>query len=165
MIKSLHQKNCEVRISGILSLHHNFYVRLFRGIFPITKVSVHCTVYNVQRRYFCRKLEVVDKNPRNVFRSVRGTLYYSMLLVFLKVSCTVCVQFLWNSFYRKRLSQQNGDMKKRDLHAFKLHLEQGRLLSPLPRPPPPAPVSNCRDKRGWLACVSCPPPSPHGWIM
>ncbi len=46
------------------------------------------------------------------------------------------VQFLWNSFYRKRLPQQNGDMRKRDLHAFKLHLEQGRLLSPLPRPPP-----------------------------
>jgi hypothetical protein len=29
------------------------------------------------------------------------------------------VQFLWNSFYRKRLPQQNGDMRKRDLHAFK----------------------------------------------
>ncbi len=41
------------------------------------------------------------------------------------------VQFLWNSFYRKRLSQQNGDMRKRDLHAFKLHVEQGRLLSPV----------------------------------
>ncbi len=29
------------------------------------------------------------------------------------------MQFLWNSFYRKRLPQQNGDMRKRDLHAFK----------------------------------------------
>jgi hypothetical protein len=50
---------------------------------------------------------------------------------------TAGVEFLWNSFYRKRLLQQNGDMRKRDLHAFKLHLEQGRVLSPLPRPPPP----------------------------
>ena len=48
------------------------------------------------------------------------------------------VQFLWNSFYRKRLPQQNGDMRKRDLHAFKLYVEQGRLLSPPPpRPLPP----------------------------
>jgi hypothetical protein len=72
MIISLH-KNCEVRISGIISLHHNFYLRLFRGIFPITKVSVHCKVYNVQRRYFCWKLEVVHKNLRNVILSVLFT--------------------------------------------------------------------------------------------
>ncbi len=64
------------------------------------------------------------------------------------------VQFLWNSFYRKRLPQQNGDMRKRDLHAFKLHLEQGRLLSPLPRPPPPHAI------RGWRALCFLPPPPP-----
>ncbi len=39
------------------------------------------------------------------------------------------MQFLRNSFYRKRLPQQNGDMRKRDLHAFKLYVEQGQLLS------------------------------------
>jgi hypothetical protein len=70
------------------------------------------------------------------------------------------VQFLWNSFYRKL--QQSGDMRKRDLHAFKLHLEQGRLLSPLPRPPPTP------DKRLAGSVFPAPPlyPStPHGWIM
>ncbi len=55
-------------------------------------------------------------------------------------------------------------MRKRHLHAFKLHLEQGHVLSPLPRPPPPTPTSNCRDKRGRLAlCFMPPPPSPP-WL-
>ena len=62
----------------------------------------------------------------------------------------ISVQFLWNSFYRKRLLQQNGDMRKRDLHVFKLHVEQGRVLSP----PPPCPPLPTRDKR--LAGSVCP---------
>ena len=72
------------------------------------------------------------------------------------------VQFLWNSFYRKRLPQQNGDMRKIDLHTFKLHLEQGRLLSPPPPTPPPHAI------RGWRAlCVlpTPPPPSTHALAM
>ncbi len=76
----------------------------------------------------------------------------------------IIVQFLWNSFYRKRLPQQNGDMRKRDLHAFKLHLEQGRLLSP-PPPRPPSPPT--RDKRlaGSVFPVSPPPPPTHSpWL-
>jgi hypothetical protein len=43
-----------------------------------------------------------------------------------QVLCSSCGAL----FYRKRLPQQNGDMRKRDLHAFKLCVEQGRL--PLP---------------------------------
>ncbi len=75
-------------------------------------------------------------------------------------SYTVCtVQFLWNSFYRKRLPQQNGDMRKRDLHAFKLHLEQGRLPSPLPRPPPTHAI------RGWRALCVLPPPPPSNHAL
>ena len=59
-------------------------------------------------------------------------------------------------FYRKRLPQQNGDMRKRDLHAFKLYVEQGRLLSP----PPPRPLPPTRDKRlaGPVYPASPPPP-------
>ncbi len=59
-------------------------------------------------------------------------------------------------FYRKRLPQQNGDMRKRDLHVFKLHVEQGQLLSPpSPRPlPPPHAI------KGWRALCLLLPPSP-----
>ncbi len=49
-------------------------------------------------------------------------------------------------------------MRKRHLHAFKLQLEQGRILSPLPRPPHP-PLTDAIREAGWL-CVSCPPPFP-----
>ncbi len=65
------------------------------------------------------------------------------------------VQFLWNSFYQKSLLQQNGDMRKRDLHAFKLHLEQGRALSPLP---PPHPLLTVAIRGGRLALCFLPPP-------
>ena len=54
-------------------------------------------------------------------------------------------------FYRKRLPQQNGDRRKRDLHAFQVYVGQGRLLAP---PPPPT-----RDKKAGLVYYDCPPPS------
>ncbi len=37
-------------------------------------------------------------------------------------------------FYRKRLPQQNGDRRKRNLHAFQVYVGQGWVLAP---PPPP----------------------------
>ncbi len=55
-------------------------------------------------------------------------------------------------FYRKRLPQQNGDRRKRNLHAFWLYVGQGRVLAP-PLPP-------TRDKRAGLVYYDCPPP-PH----
>jgi hypothetical protein len=67
--------------------------------------------------------------------------------------------------YRKRLLQQNGDMRKRHLHACKLHLEQGHIYSHL-SPSPPTPASNRRDKRGLLALFPAPPLPTHSpcWI-
>jgi hypothetical protein len=47
-------------------------------------------------------------------------------------------------------------MRKRDLHAFKLYVEQGRLLSP----PPPRPLPPTRDKRLAGSVCPAPPPSP-----
>ncbi len=65
-------------------------------------------------------------------------------------------------FYRKRLPQQNGDMRKRDLHAFKLYVEQGRLLAP----PPPRPLPPTRDKRlAGPVYPASPPPSTHALPM
>jgi hypothetical protein len=53
-------------------------------------------------------------------------------------------------FYRKRLPQQNGDRRKRNLHAFGLYVGQGRVLAP---PPPPT-----RDKKAGLVYYGYPPP-------
>jgi hypothetical protein len=65
-------------------------------------------------------------------------------------------------FYRKRLPQQNGDMRKRDLHAFKLYVEQGRLLSP----PTLRPLPPTRDKRlAGPVLPAPPPPSTHALPM
>ncbi len=55
-------------------------------------------------------------------------------------------------FYRKRLPQQNGDRRNRDLHAFQVYVGQGRLLAP---PPPPT-----RDTKAGLVYPACPPLSP-----
>jgi hypothetical protein len=60
--------------------------------------------------------------------------------------------FCVSLFYRKRLPQQNGDRRKRDLHAFQMYVGQGRLLAP---PPPPT-----RDKKAGLVYYACSPPPP-----
>jgi hypothetical protein len=98
---------------------------------------------------FKTKKKEIDAAQLEEFSAIPTTVYF------------VIVQFLWNSFYRKRLPQQNGDMRKRDLNAFKLYVEQGQLLSP----PPPHPLRPTRDKR--LAGSVCPAPplhprTPHG---
>ena len=59
--------------------------------------------------------------------------------------------------YRKRLLQQNGDMRKRHLHACKLHLEQGHIYSHLSPPHPP--LTDAIREAGWL-CFLPPPPLP-----
>jgi len=56
-------------------------------------------------------------------------------------------------FYRKRLPQQNGDRRKRDLHAFQVYVGQGRLLAP---PPPPHAI------RRRALCTLPAPPLSHG---
>ncbi len=62
------------------------------------------------------------------------------------------VQLLRSSFlYRKRLPQQNGDRRKRNLHAFQVYVGQGWV----PAPPPPPPT---RDKKAGLVYYGCPPP-------
>jgi hypothetical protein len=74
-----------------------------------------------------------------------------------KLLCSTCGTL----FYRKRLPQQNGDIRKRDLHAFKLYVEQGRLLSP----PTPRPLPPTRDKRlaGPVLPAPSPPPTHSPW--
>ncbi len=64
-----------------------------------------------------------------------------------KVMYSSCVAL----FYRKRLPQQNGDRRKRDLHAFRVYVGQGRLLVP---PPPPHVI-----RRRALCTLLAPPPS------
>jgi hypothetical protein len=58
-------------------------------------------------------------------------------------------------------------MRKRHLHAFKLHLEQGHIYSHLsPTPPPHPPLTDAIREAGWL-CFLPPPLLPThspGWI-
>ncbi len=99
------------------------------------------------------------------FLTVLYDVFYYMYIFLLKLAYPVIFTLCRTLFYRKRLPQQNGDMRKRDLHAFKLHVEQGRLLSP----PPPRPLPPTRDKRLAGSVFPVPPPlhphTPHGWNM